>query len=143
MPRHKKNRSVEKQQEPQPIPERSGRWESVGLAIVLAAVVAIYWPASHGAQLWDDDANITRPELQSTQGLFRIWFEPGATQQYYPLLHSAFWIEHRLWGDSPRGYHVVNILWHMISVALFYAVLRRLKIPGALLAAAIWAVHPV
>src|SRR6478752_5990783 len=129
MPRHKKNRSVEKQQVLQSIPERSGRWESVGLAIVLAAVVAIYWPASHGAQLWDDDANITRPELQSTQGLFRIWFEPGATQQYYPLLHSAFWIEHRLWGDSVLGYHLVNVFGHLCCVMLLYLILVRLKIP--------------
>src|SRR5262245_17205567 len=94
MPRRKKNRSVERQQAPQPISQRSWSWEHVGLAMVLAAVVVIYWPACYGAQLWDDDANMTRPELQAAHGLFRIWFEPGATQQYYPLLHSAFWIEH-------------------------------------------------
>lgn len=143
MPRHKKNRSVETRQTPPPISARPWSWEHVGLAVVLAAVAVIYWPASYGAQLWDDDANITRPELQSTQGLFRIWFEPGATQQYYPLLHTAFWMEHRLWGDLPRGYHLVSSVWHMVSVVLLYAVLCRLKIPGALLAAAIFAVHPV
>jgi tetratricopeptide (TPR) repeat protein len=143
MPRHKKSHSPEKRQAPQPISQGPWSWKYVGLAVVLAAVVVIYWPASYGAQLWDDDANITRPELQSAHGLSRIWFEPGATQQYYPLLHTAFWIEHRLWADSPRGYHLVNIVWHMISVVLLYAVLCRLKISGALLAAAIFAVHPV
>ena len=35
-----------------------------------------------------------------SEGLWRIWTEVGATQQYYPLLHSAFWLEHRLWGDA-------------------------------------------
>ena len=81
----------------------------VGLALILVATFVVYWPARNGAQLWDDNAHITKPELQSLQGLARIWFEPGATQQYYPLLHSAFWVEHKLWGDAVLGYHVLNV----------------------------------
>jgi protein O-mannosyl-transferase len=115
----------------------------IGLAAILLATFLVYRPALDGATLWDDEGHITKPELQSVSGLYRIWFELGATQQYYPLLHSAFWIEHKLWGDDPRGYHVVNVLWHMLSVVLLYLILARLKIPGALLAAAIFAVHPV
>lgn len=96
-----------------------------------------------GTPVWDDDANLTRTDLQSPGGLYRIWFEPGATQQYYPLLHTAFWIEHRLWGDAPLGYHLINVVWHLISVLLVYAIVSRLHIPGALLAAAVFALHPV
>ena len=73
----------------------------------------------------------------------RIWTEPGATQQYYPLAFSAFWLQHRLWGDSTLGYHLVNILLHAFSALLFLRILRRLALPGALLAAAIFALHPV
>ncbi len=112
------------------------------LPIFLATFLA-YIPAMNGAILWDDDANVTRPELQSAEGLYRIWFEPGATQQYYPLLHTAFWLEHKLWGDATLGYHLVNITWHLISVTLVYAILVSLEIPGALLAAGIFALHPV
>ena len=36
--------------------------------------------------------------------------ELGATQQYYPVLHSAFWLEHRLWGDAAVGYHLAERL---------------------------------
>jgi tetratricopeptide (TPR) repeat protein len=67
----------------------------------------------------------------------------GATFQYYPLLYSAFWLEHKLWNDSVLGYHLVTLLWHMLAVSLLYSILIRLKIPGALLAAAIFALHPV
>ena len=97
----------------------------------------------HGGMVWDDDDNLTRPKLQSTGGLYRIWLDPAATAQYYPLVHTAFWVEHKLWGDSYSGYHLMNVLWHSLSVVLLYLVLKRLKIPGALLAAAIFAVHPV
>ena len=67
----------------------------------------------------------------------------GATQQYYPLLHSAFGSEHQLWGDSVLGYHLVNILLHAAAAVMVAMILRRLAIPGAYLAAAIFALHPV
>ncbi len=82
----------------------------LAFAAVYVAVGAAYFPALRGGgSLWDDDAHVTRPELQSLGGLGRIWCEVGATQQYYPVLHSAFWVEHRLWGDAPPGYHLVNV----------------------------------
>ncbi len=112
-------------------------------AILLVATFAAYAPALHGGLLWDDRAHVTRPELQSVSGLGRIWFELGATQQYYPLVHTAFWVEHRLWGESPFGYHLVNVLLHAAVAALAYLILQRLRVPGAGLAAAIFALHPV
>jgi protein O-mannosyl-transferase len=113
------------------------------LALLLIVTFVAYLPAMRGGFIWDDDGHVTRPELRSFYGLYRIWFEVGATQQYYPLLHSAFWLEQRLWGDDPLAYHLANLLFHCGVVCLVYAVLQRLKIPGALLAAAIFAVHPV
>lgn len=110
---------------------------------LLAAVLLAYAPALHGGLLWDDDAHVTRPELRSWQGLWRIWFELDATQQYYPLLHTAFWIQWQLWGDNTLGYHVLNVLLHVAAAVLFAVVLRRLAVPGAWLAAAIFALHPV
>jgi tetratricopeptide (TPR) repeat protein len=104
---------------------------------------AAYWPALRGGFIWDDDGHVTRPELRPLHGLWRIWLEPGATQQYYPALHSAFWAEHHLWGDSALGYHVLNLVLHLATCALLYRILRRLAVPGALLAAAVFALHPV
>ena len=112
-------------------------------AALLAAVIVVYQPAWHGGLVWDDDEHITSPELRSWHGLYRIWFDVRATLQYYPLLHSAFWIEHRLWGDDTLGYHLVNIFLHTTAALMAALVLRRLAIPGAYLAAAIFALHPV
>ncbi|HEX3731279.1 MAG TPA: tetratricopeptide repeat protein [Opitutaceae bacterium] len=112
-------------------------------ALILAASLASYAPAWRGAFVWDDDGHVTKPELRSLHGLARIWTEPAATQQYYPILHTAFWIEHRLWGDAPLGYHLLNILLHAAAAWLFVLVLRRLAVPGALLAGFIFALHPV
>lgn len=114
----------------------------VFLGLLLVTLVA-YAPAWHGGPLWDDDAHITRVGLQSIHGLWRIWFDVGATQQYYPIAHSAFWVMHRLWGDATLGYHLVNIVLHASSAFLVALILRRLQAPGAFLAALIFAVHPI
>ncbi len=118
-------------------------WEWVLMAGLVVAVFLVYQPAWRGGVLWDDDGHITRPDLRSWDGLCRIWVEPAATQQYYPVLHSAFWIEHRLWGDDTLGYHLVNILLHAMAAVMVALILRRLTVPGAYLAAAIFALHPV
>lgn len=114
------------------------------IALIFGATLLAYYPALQAGFIWDDQpGHVTRPELRSLAGLGRIWFEIGATQQYYPVLHSAFWLEHRLWGDSPAGYHLVNILLHATAACLVGGILRRLAVPGAWLAAGLFALHPV
>jgi tetratricopeptide (TPR) repeat protein len=117
--------------------------------VIFAATLAAYLPAISGGLLWDDAAHITAPRLQTWSGLWRIWSKLGSTQQYYPVLHSAFWVEHRIWGDSVLGYHLVNILLHATSACLFALVLTRIWPGGkgstwpAWLAGAAFALHPV
>jgi tetratricopeptide (TPR) repeat protein len=133
-------------------PAQNGNWGNLralwergwfkGLLLVIAVVFA-YQPAWHGGFIWDDDMHVTKPGLRSLDGLARIWVQLGATQQYYPLVHSVFWVEHRLWGDATLGYHLVNILLHAFSALLLARILRQLKVPGAWLAAALYALHPV
>ena len=113
-------------------------------SLALIALTALaYLPAWNGKPIWDDNAHITQPELRAAQGLIEIWTRLGATQQYYPLVHSVFWIEQKLWGDSVFGYHLVNILLHALSAIVLLRILLRLKIPGAWLAAGLFALHPV
>lgn len=122
----------------------SGRWPlGAVFALILVATLAAYYPALTGDFLWDDAGHVTNPALQSWSGLLRIWFEVGTTQQYYPLLHSAFWLEHLAWGDATLGYHLINVLWHATSACLLVAILRRLAVPGALFAGLLFALHPV
>jgi tetratricopeptide (TPR) repeat protein len=113
------------------------------LPALLLATFAAYYPAWRGTLLWDDDFHITRPELRSLAGLQRIWLSVGATPQYYPVVHTVFWLQYKLWGDNPLGYHLVNIALHAVSAFLLALILRRLKARGAVLAAVIFALHPV
>ena len=119
------------------------RSEWLLLGVVLGVTWLAYQPAWHGGFLWDDDHHITPAALQSLGGLGRIWFDMGATLQYYPLLHSVFWVLHRMLGDQMLGYHLVNLAVHSLAVTMLFVTLRRLAMPGALFAVALFALHPV
>jgi len=111
--------------------------------VLLVATLLVYQPAWNGKPIWDDEIHITTPELRSSHGLTRIWTDPAAAPQYYPLLHTIFWVEYKLWDGWPLPYHLVTILLHATLALLLFQILRRLNVPGAWLGAAIFAVHPV
>jgi len=107
--------------------------------LLLAAVtILVYRPAWNGGFLWDDDEYVINNDLlTASDGLRRIWFSLDSPSQYFPLTYSTFRIEHALWGLNTTGYHWVNLLLHVGNALLVWAVLARLKVPGAWLAAGI------
>jgi protein O-mannosyl-transferase len=123
----------------------SSRRRAFIFALVLAAVtIFAYRPAWNGGFLWDDDDYITNNELLTApNGLQRIWFSLDSPSQYFPLVYTTFRVEHALWGLNPTGYHWVNLLLHIANALLVWMVLARLNVPGAWLAGAIFALHPV
>lgn len=139
-----------------PAPNKSGVfWPAM---LIVCATVIAYWPALSGEFIWNDSDYVTAPHLRSLDGLWCLWTEPGAVEQYYPLLHSAFWIQFRLFGENPFGYHIVTVLLHAGSALLFGLIVRRLfgedaAIPAdsvqrrhagaGWLAALLFALHPV
>lgn len=111
-------------------------------ALVFMTLVA-YAPALNAGYIWDDDDYLTHnPLIENLDGLVRIW-QPLQTRQYYPLVFSSFWIEHKIWGFEPGGYHFINILLHALSAILIWRIASWLKLPGAWLIAAVFALHPV
>lgn len=115
------------------------RLVALGLLTFLA-----YLPALRAGYIWDDDAYVTENVLlHDAHGLSRIWFDIGATPQYYPLTFTSFWFEYQAWGLKPAGYHVVNVALHAAGAVLLVGVLLRLGVRGAWVAGFVFALHPV
>jgi len=111
--------------------------------LLVAATIMAYQPVWRAGFIWNDDDFLTNnPVIKSADGLYRLWFT-ASTPDYYPMTSSLLWLEWRLWGNHPLGYHLVNVLLHAFSAVLLWRALLRLNIPGALLAAALFALHPV
>ncbi len=113
------------------------------LALVLfAALVAAYGSALSGEFLWDDDSHVAaNPTIIGPLGLKEIWTTAAAN--YFPLVLTNFWLQHAAWGLNPVGYHVVTLAFHLGAAFLVWRVLGQLRVRGAWLGAALWALHPV
>lgn len=111
---------------------------------LLAITLVAYLPALRAGFIWDDEQYVTQNlAVRAPDGIARIWLDPWAVPQYYPVTLTSFWLEHRLWGDYAPLHHAVNVLLHAASAILVFGLLRRLRVPGAFVAAAVFAVHPV
>jgi tetratricopeptide (TPR) repeat protein len=114
-----------------------------GALLIAGLAFLIYWPAIHGGFLLDDNLLVAEnPLVNAPNGLYRIWFTREPVD-YWPVTNSSFWLQWRLWGMNPTGYHVTNLLVHICNALLIWLLLKRLQIPGGFLAALLFAVHPV
>ena len=115
--------------------------------LALGLLVAIsYIPAMQAGFVWDDTIFTETAAVQEWSGLERIWFSPSEIRReghYWPIVYSSFWLEHKLWGFDPTGYHAVNIVLHFLNCLLLWQLMRRLAVPGAWAIAAVFAVHPL
>ncbi len=109
---------------------RNSNLAALGALVIAAATAAVYWPALSGKFILDDDRYLTNNRLiSSPDGLYRIW----CTQElidYWPLTYTSFWFEWRLWGTTPLGYHLTNLVLHVATCLLLWTVLRKLSIPA-------------
>ena len=115
---------------------------ALGLLVVVCYLPAMLW----GGFVWDDDLCIEVDPVRDVSGLWQIWFAPSALEEeghYWPLVYTTFWLEHKLWGFDPTGYHIVNVLLHLANALLLWHLLRRLAVPGAWMVAAVFALHPL
>jgi tetratricopeptide (TPR) repeat protein len=112
--------------------------------LILITAFMAYVPTFDAGFVWDDDAYVEQNMLlRDGAGLRRMWLDPMSIPQWYPVVHTTFWAEYQLYGLHPLGYHLVNVLLHLLSVWLLLLVLTELAVPGRLFAVALFACHPV
>ncbi len=111
--------------------------------LIIIGVCLAYLPAMQGGPLMDDDQLLTENALvKAPDGLYRIWFTTESID-YWPITNTSFWLEWRLWGKSPVGYHATNVALHILAALLLWEILQKLRLPGAYLAALLFALHPL
>lgn len=132
----------------------SKRYVAAGLALGLLALIV--YSNSFGAGLVFDaraiiagDFRIQSWDPATIKLIFthEYWWPETTSDLYRPLTTLSYWANYTLLGGGTRvlGYHIVNFLLHWANVVLVLVVVDRLskRFVLALVAAALFAVHPV
>ncbi|MBI3620814.1 MAG: tetratricopeptide repeat protein [Nitrospirae bacterium] len=126
------------------------RSRSLFISLLLMVItITVFWPVGeHGFIAYDDDQYVTE-NRQVQQGVTLQGVQWAFTTVRAGNWHPLTWLSHMLdvdlYGMSPAGHHLTNLLLHVGNVLLLLGVLRRLT--GALwpsaFVAALFAVHPL
>ena len=143
-----------------PIPAPASRTLWLTRLFLALGIGLAYHGSLDGPLVFDDTLAIV--DNQSIRQLSRLGavlapdIEGGATVSGRPLLNLSLAINYAIGGVSVTGYHVVNILIHLLAAFVLCAIIRRtLRRPAmnqefgpaslqlALMVAGIWALHPL
>jgi len=112
-----------------------------GLIVLLG-----FWafsPALRGEWLFDDiQAVLMNASVHRATGLWKIWFAPLGPD-YFPLKDTVQWFQWHLWGKNTLGYHLTNVVLHILSALLLWRLLARLGVRLAWLGGLLFVVHPL
>lgn len=123
-----------------------------GMQILLVSGLglAAYANTLRNGFVWDDrDAIVTNHFIRQAANLpqlvSREYFPLSQEMSYRPLVTLTYFLDYAVWRLNPAGYHLQNIIWHVLTVVLLLLLLRAvLRDDGAaLVAACLFAVHPV
>lgn len=111
--------------------------------IILLAGFLVYAPVFHADWLWDDDQEITASAiLPDMNALPKIW--AGAEgADYFPLKTTVQWVLYRFFGTDRTGWHMTNIVLHLVNTLLVWKLLRRLGIREGWVGGLLFAIHPI
>src|SRR6478736_2790596 len=123
------------------------------LCCVLVAVLASYLPVLGAPLVWDDLHLIERTPLVQTLHPLAEYFRQGFWQgddlaqgriYYRPLTILSLALDSAVYGNTPAGFHLTNLLFHLGSTVLLFGLMQRRGCGGytAVLGAALWALHP-
>src|SRR6185369_5982422 len=111
---------------PAKVNKNDQRTQYVLLAVILLISFIIYLPSLSGTFVWDDGDYVQNNNLIRTINLKEI-FSHYVVGNYHPLTVLTFAIEYQLFGIAEKGYHVVNLLLHLLNVLLVFRVVLLLS----------------
>src|SRR5688500_15890496 len=120
------------------------RRSTVQAIALVVLVLAVYAASARGGFIFNDAREIaSNPALRTwREGLRTIWLYPASMPHLSPVAYTFMLVEMKLVGGRPMGFRAASVALHAAVVLLLWALLSRLDVPGAFLAAALFAVHP-
>jgi len=118
-------------------------------ALLVLVTIALYWPATGHEFVNYDDKQYVLDNTHVISGLTlenaRWAFGNGYAANWHPVTWLSHMLDCQLFGLSPWGHHLTNVLLHAINAALVFALLQQMTGSPlrSLFVAALFAVHPL
>lgn len=156
-----------------PPPRNLAYSNMMAFGLLFIAGLGAYWPALRGGFLWDDSFLVgENPFFKSPVFIgevFRHYLYLDSMSGYYrPVQNISYMLDYWLWASNPFGYHLSNIIYHVLTAFTMFALVKKL-LPGlvtavdwrsdaqrmpaeklaennhllALAVALLWVVHPI
>jgi tetratricopeptide (TPR) repeat protein len=130
------------------------RFSDFTLMAVLAVAAALpYLNALRNGFVSDDRTQVLQsPYIHSFHFLAKIFTTPVASyvgvkapNYYRPLMNVGYLLCYRVFGPHPFGFHLVNLVLHLLVVCAVFLLTKRMfqNRDLALMAAALFALHPI
>lgn len=103
--------------------KRSALWRA-GCALVLALSGLLYAHTLTGMLIWDDHVLVGGEGIGGGKTLIRCFTQPFLEHYYRPLVSASFFLDRRVWGVTPFGFHQTNILLHVLTTGALIGLLR-------------------
>jgi tetratricopeptide (TPR) repeat protein len=118
-------------------------WILLRALIIIALGWWVFLPVLHGGWIWDDNVYILQnPMMGDPARLWKIWTVPGSFIEYYPIEQTVQFAQWELFRFDTLGYHITNIVLHLLSALLVWRLLARLGLRLAWLGGLLFAIHP-
>ena len=128
--------------------------KSILILVIIAACLGSYFNTLFADFVCDDNIFITpNPYMKSFQFLPRFFVDDFGhigvqriTSSYYrPLLAASYMFDYTIWGNNPFGFHLTNLLFHIFSCILIFALIELLFHNRliAFISTLLFSVHPI
>lgn len=110
--------------------EKTAASRLFSFAVLAVAGLLAYSPGLNGEFLWDDSWLVQQnPFFKSPVFIFEVFrhylFLEGTSTYYRPIQNISYMPDYWLWNGNPYGYHLSNILFHVVSGWLLFRLVNK------------------
>src|SRR5262249_54399540 len=114
------------------------RWRFAWVGVCILSAL-IYLPVLNGPPIWDDHELLSGAGIGNAHSIWQCFTRPFLFHYFRPLTSISFLFDHSIWGQITIGYHLTNVVIHVITTAVLVGLLlsvfrcRKIAILGGLL----------
>jgi tetratricopeptide (TPR) repeat protein len=94
--------------------------KSLPLIFLITLVAVVFWNSVPNGFVWDDNIYILNNPVYGNFDLTAMFTSLGNGLEYLPIRDMTYALDYALWGASPSGFHLSNVVYYGLNVIVVY-----------------------